>query len=303
MNTCKAITNKGIQCKNPALPGSLFCWRHHPRFIITFISVVVVVAFIIGLLAGVLEISDRFRGLAPTKIPSVSIAATPLTQAQPSSITPMPKGREPSANLQSFWIGKDYYHPSGKMGDISDIEIERDVEVDRFTYETLGRGPHEWDWKCRDGKLNFEPARFGGVYYLDPPGNWGEKPGFDLRGIRRVLKWEARSVTGTVIVEFIIGGIDWVWDKREECRKVDPSWPDSMPRTVVGRATLTENWQPFTYDLTKMPEDNFKNLIGGFAWVIEWGTTGVKLDSTATPPRPVQPKTFIIEIRNIRYER
>lgn len=211
-----------------------------------------------------------------------------------------PVGRPPGT-YQTFSIGKDYYHASGKMGDIGDIDIARGAEIDRFTYEALGRGPHEWDWKCRDGKPNSEPAQFAGVMYLDPPNNWGANPGFDLRGNRRVLMWEARSVTGAVIVEFIIGGVDWVWDEKQECRKISPLCPDSMPRTVVGRATLTENWQSFSYDLTKVKEEYFKNLIGGFSWVITWGSNGVLLNQDRTGP--VQSKTFIIEIHNIRYER
>ncbi len=256
---------------------------------------------------AVLQPSEMAR--VPTSKPMPTITPTPVwlstqtpTLLATPTFTPSPCeiGRPPG-NLQSFYIGQDYYHPSGIMGDIGDVNIVRDVGQDRFTYETIGREPHEWEYKYINGTPNPRPAQFAGVMYFDPPGNFGQEPGFDLRGIHRVLKWEARSVTGEITVEFIIGGAVWVWDEKER-KRVSPSCPDSLRRVSLGMKKITESWQSFEYVLANIPEDNFKNVIGGFAWIIAWGDK-VQLNPTATPPRSLQPKTFTIEIRNIRYER
>ncbi len=251
-------------------------------------------------LGKILAVFPRRLSLLTTLLLLVGLAGLFLLVINPlSPPSPVKVGR-PIGNVSSFSIGRDYYHPSGIMGDIGDVRIARPADLDRFSYETLGRGPREWDLKCRYGKLNPEPAQFAGVMYLDPPGNWGNQPGFDLRGVRRVLNWEARS-TSPVIVEFIIGGVNRIWDEKEECKSVVPEWQDSMPRTVVGRGTLAEDWQSFQYEFTNMPANNFANLIGGFAWVVEWGAIQVELNQERTGPVCI--KTFSIEIRNIRYER
>lgn len=209
---------------------------------------------------------------------------------------------KPPDNSELFLVYPNY-DPSGYMGDSGDITVEKSPEVVRFIYETKARGPHEWEWKYVKCELNSRPCQFAGVVYLDPPNNFGERPdgGFDLRE-SRYIRWEARSVTGTVNVEFVIGGIDWRWDDQKECPdRVSVPHPGSMPRVSLGIKTLTEHWQPFEYDLSNQPEDNLKRVVGGFAWVISWGSNQVRLNEAGTGPE--QPETFVIEIRNIRYER
>lgn len=194
-----------------------------------------------------------------------------------------------------------HYAPSGKMGDTFDITILKYSEVVRFTYDAMGRGPHEWDYKYIGGEVNPQPAQFGGVMYLDPPNNWGWCcGGFDLRGTRDAVKWEARSLNGPVNVEFVIGGVVWGWDDNNKERVTVP-YPDSMPRNSLGVRSLTEVWQLFELDLSQLPEDHFKRVVAGFGWVIDWGSNGIQLNEAGTGP--VQPETFEIEIRNVRYER
>ncbi|MGH9823400.1 MAG: hypothetical protein ACREDR_09125, partial [Blastocatellia bacterium] len=191
------------------------------------------------------------------------------------------------------------YDPSGVMGDVGDISIERDVGAIRFKYETQGRGPHEWDWKYRDSMVNPEPAQFAGVMYLDPPNNWGDQPGLDLRGYKTV-KWDARSLDGEVKTEFVIGGVVWKWNNEEKI-KTAVFCPDSMPRISLGLKNLGDVWQSFEYEISDQPDDDFTSVIGGFGWVITWSSNGVQLNEARSGP--VQPRTFKIEIRNIRYER
>ena len=214
--------------------------------------------------------------------------------------TPSERIGKPVGNSESFLIYPNY-DPSGYMGDIGDITVKKDPAVVGFIYEICGRGDHEWDYKYINGELNPNPAKFAGVMYLNPPNNWGMESdgGFDLRGFRSI-KWEARSLQEEVNVEFIIGGITWIWDDDNKMRQ-SALYPGSMPRDSLGIYTLNKNWQEFQVNLSDHPEDDFQYVVGGFSWVIDWGSNQVDLDNPGTCPE--QPKTFTIEIRNIRYER
>jgi len=216
----------------------------------------------------------------------------------PSIVEPV-IGRSPG-KPESFSVYPNY-DPSGYMGDTGDIvNVNKDPEGVRFTYEARGRGTHEWQWKYINGVLNPNPARFAGVMYLCPPNNWGQEPGFNLRAFRRAIAWEARSLSDEVNVEFVIGGINWVWDEEKEV-KVSPPCPDSLRRKSLGIYTLTEQWQSFEVELPDIPKEEFVNVIGGFAWLITWGSNEIQPNETGTGPK--EPRTFVIEICNIRYER
>lgn len=188
------------------------------------------------------------------------------------------------------------------MGDIGDlIDPAKGPIGVRFRYDVQGRGPQEWDLKYLANKeLNPNPAKFAGVMYLCC--GFGDRPGFDLRAFRRAIAWEARSLSGEVNVEFVIGGIDWIWDEINRV-KVSPPCPDSLKRKPLGIKTLNEQWQSFEVVLSDKPEEEFENVIGGFAWMITWGSSKIELNPTTTPPAPKNPTNFEIEIRNIRYEK
>lgn len=201
------------------------------------------------------------------------------------------------------FLAQSFFHPSGMMGDIGDITIERRTGVDRFTYDVRGKGPHEWEYKyvkCRPDSL---PARFAGVMYLNPPNNFGEVEdgGYDLRRFHR-LKWEARCITGEVNVEFVAGGVNWKWNDTVQCPKKEPTpYPCSLPRTSLGIKRLTEAWQSFEYEFTAGQEKQLRRLVGGFAWVIAASSNGVTWDSDRSAPNVAA--RFTIELRNIHYER
>jgi hypothetical protein len=209
-------------------------------------------------------------------------------------------GQQPGST-ELFLVGDHYDPTSGLMGDTGDITVERGVDAVTFVYETLGRSPHEWDWKYVDGELNPAPARFAGVMYLNPPNNWGscETGGFDLREVRGKIVWEARSVQGEVNVEFVIGGIEWNWNN-EEGTKEDVPYRDSMPRKSLGVQKLTEQWQEYRYDLSKLPDRYLQCVVAGFGWIASWGSNNVYLNDEGTGPE--QPRTLVFQIRNIVYE-
>jgi hypothetical protein len=257
------------------------------------------------------EIFDRAREAVYTaslakQIPWVASSViggfcfTDLTSpSSSSSSSPSPCKGSSSGAGASFSIEKDYA-PSGIMGDIDDVQIIPTGNSCIFEYATTGKGPHEWDLKYVNGELNPEPARFGGVFYLAPPNNFGTVcGGVNLQGFRR-LKWEARSLGSDVEVEFIIGGIAWIWDEKNK-RQIPPPYPDSMPRVSLGQKTLTPKWQTFEVDLSDREGSQFDRVVNGFSWLVRWSSNGVKVKADHSGPDQV--KTFKFEIRNVRYER
>lgn len=195
------------------------------------------------------------------------------------------------------------YDPSGYVGDTGDIKsvAKEPGGLVRFTYIAKGQRPHEWEYKYIDGVLNLTPCQFAGVLYLDSPNNFGTDPhgGYDLRG-RHIIKWQARSLNGPAYVEFVAGGVVWMWDEKTHTRVPVP-YPDSMPRTSLGIQELTETWQTFQFDLSALSQDELRDVVAGFGWVITWDSNGVELNDAGTEAQ--QPKTFIIEIQGIAYER
>jgi hypothetical protein len=94
--------------------------------------------------------------------------------------------------------------------------------------------------------------------------------------------------------------MDWIWDQANNVIQ-SVKYPDSMPGDSLGIYTLTPAWQEFQVTLAEHIEDHFKYVVGGFAWIIDWGSNNIELDNPGTCP--LQPKIIQIEIRNIRYER
>lgn len=275
-----------------------------------------IVAALLGALGLIIStiIEKRPVPLPPTLTntitPSSTNASTPTFTPAPTqptlTPTPTPLTGKPVGDIHMLPI-MNAYDPSGHMGDIGDITVAKQGEVIRFTYDTRGRGPYEWDWKYVDCAANPNPARFSGVMILDPPNNWGtiKDGGHDLRGFK-TIRWEARSLSGDVYVEFLMGGVAWQWkhDDQTNCwAKESVPYPDSMPRLSLGVKLLNEKNQSFEYDLSSLPAEYLQKVVGGFGWTVSWGDNGVELDPNATTPQPLQPRKIVIEISNIRYEK
>lgn len=238
-------------------------------------------------------------------LPTQGVAFPPVsTETVAPTYTPTLRAGRPAGNVQSFSV-IDNYDPSGILGDVGDVTVAKKVNSVEFTLETQAREPHEWDWKYVDCVLNPNPAYFGGVMFLDPPSNWGNYPGRDLRGFK-TIKWESRSLGGNIYAEFLIGGVLWQWklDDKTNCwTKMPVPYSDSMPRISLGIKQLTSQSQSFQYDLSDLPEEYFRNVVGGFGWTISWSANGVDINDRSTPPGPVQSKTIVIEVSSIRYEK
>jgi hypothetical protein len=215
--------------------------------------------------------------LDPSK--TLAVTSTELLTLVPS-LTPTPQNRvcKPIASGQPFSVIANY-DPSGQIGDLGDIpSVWKNSEIVHFEYETQGLGPHD------------QPAKFGGVMFLDPPNNWGTDPegGYDLRSVRKSIHWEARSVEGAVNVEFLIGGVRWAWNEELKSKEKVP-FPDTLPRTSLGVYSLTPEWQEFRYSLTAIKDNSFGCVVAGFGMMINWGSAG-------------QNQKYGVEVRNIFYE-
>ncbi|HJR80939.1 MAG TPA: hypothetical protein VJ821_12760 [Anaerolineales bacterium] len=162
-----------------------------------------------------------------------------------------------------FYIYKDagwpnnHFVPSGKMGDIGDIHMNQVYTENPHTgnsaikvvYDPAGAGPNDCDFS--------PPCRWSGVYWLEPPKNWGLDPalegsGVDLSEYSRLKLWARADRSCTI--KFLVGGID------------NP-YGDSLkiPREKV--VNLAQQWQEVEIDLAGA---DLSYIIGGFAWVADW---------------------------------
>ena len=139
------------------------------------------------------------------------------------------------------------FSPSGWMGD---------GEYGRKYIDFLGAdtsNPHSPPTSIKV-IYRLRPGRWAGIYWLNWPDNWGEKPGNNYAGknLTRLTFW-ARGETGNEIIEFKAGGID------------NPSKPyrDSFIRTT-GRVKLSTDWKQYEIDLSGA---DLSSVIGGFCWV------------------------------------
>ncbi len=99
---------------------------------------------------------------------------------------------------------------------------------------------------------NNSGTRWAGIYWQNPPNNWGNIPnaGFDLRGATKLTFWARGERGGEVINEFKVGGI------------VSGEYPDSDSASI-GPIRLTKDWKKYEIDLRGK---DLSYIIGGFCW-------------------------------------
>lgn len=171
-------------------------------------------------------------------------------------------GMEPPSEttFYVYWdadYADNHFTPSGYMGDIGDILIDRVYEQDshsgftsiRVVYDAIGKGPNECDYS--------PPCKWAGVYWQQPPNNWGEteawkNEGFDLSEYTNLKFWAKGGSNCTI--EFLVGGIGGPYG-------------DSLVFKRNKLIKLTERWQEYLIDLS---DANLTYIIGGFGWVSNW---------------------------------
>ncbi|MBI3252713.1 MAG: hypothetical protein HYZ52_05320, partial [Candidatus Omnitrophica bacterium] len=139
-----------------------------------------------ALAAGLLfQGCEKAEGVGPVVATSApSEKAAPRVSAKVS----------PSGVFKTFPIYTDakspdnHYVPSGWMGDYGDIQFD----------DSWATNPHGGSTAVKVSYSNkaTQGARWAGVYWQNPPNNWGTRPGgYDLTGAKKLTFW-ARGEKG-----------------------------------------------------------------------------------------------------------
>ena len=137
----------------------------------------------------------------------------------------------------------NHFAPSGWMGDFGDVNLNSEYLQDAHSGSTCIR--ISYSAKQTQG------SGWAGIYWQNPPNNWGEaKGGFDLTGYNKLTFWARGENGGEVIEKFKVGGIKG-------------TYPDSL-EVDMGPAILTKDWQEYSVNLAGQ---DLSYVSGGFCWV------------------------------------
>lgn len=136
----------------------------------------------------------------------------------------------------------NHYAPSGWMGDRDDILYN----------DGWGKGAYSGQ-TCI--KISYIPSyvseeKWAGMYWQDPPNNWGSKRGgFDLNGARKLMFWIRGERGGEVINDIYIGGLKGKY--ADTCS------------AAIGPVKLTKEWARYEINLEGK---DLSRIVGGFGW-------------------------------------
>ena len=128
------------------------------------------------------------------------------------------------------------------MGDFGDIKVN----------EKFSKKPHSGNTCIQIvyGNKASQGARWAGVYWQNPPNNWGTRPGgFDLTGAKKLTFWARGEKGGERIEEFKIGGITGEYADSDVAG--------------IGPVKFGKDWQRYTIDLQGK---DLSSISGGFCW-------------------------------------
>ena len=136
------------------------------------------------------------------------------------------------------------YYPSGWMGDWSDITFDDQHTGSPYSGRTCIR--------INYAAQGSQGMNWAGIYWQNPPNNWGNlEGGFDLTGFEKLI-FRARGHYGGEKAEFKVGGI------------TGPYGDSLKPAESTGVITLTNTWQEYSIDLVG---EDLSHIVGGFCWV------------------------------------
>ncbi len=181
---------------------------------------------------------------------SILLSAALLLSATLSYAEEVPKGAPVSEGgaFKMFKIYTDakspdnHYIPSGWMGDYGDIKYD-DKHMEN---------PHSGTTSLKVAFTNkaTQGARWNGIYWQNPPNNWGTRPGgYDLTGAKKLTFWARGDKGGERIEEFKMGGITGEYADSDVAG--------------IGPVVLTTEWQQFTIDLEGK---DLSSISGGFCY-------------------------------------
>jgi len=187
--------------------------------------------------------------------------ALPLLAAKPKPAASAAKG--------TFYIYADkgarvnHFAPSGWMGDYGDIKLNDG--------ETENPADGKTCIKVSYAAKGAQGANWAGIFWQQPPNNWGDKPGgYDLSNMKRLTFWARGAEGGEKIAEFKVGGITG-------------EHGDSDSQSI-GPVVLTKDWKKYTIDLA---DKNLSHIVGGFCW---------------SASRDDNPNGFTLYLDEIRFE-
>ncbi len=137
----------------------------------------------------------------------------------------------------------NHYAPSGWMGDFGDMSLNDQYLQDSHS----GTSCIQITYPAK----KTQGAGWAGIYWQNPPNNWGERRGgFDLTGYNKLTFWARGENGGEVIEKVKIGGIKG-------------TYPDSL-EVEMGPVLLTKDWKKYTLNLVGR---DLSYVSGGFCWV------------------------------------
>ena len=181
-----------------------------------------------------------------------------LEPERPSSSVVQPRQDSPQVvksdgGFQPFALESKYF-PSGWMGYITGVKGTGTLTLERQVVKLEGKDTIETRIEYKQG-----PEKgWAGIYWQHPDSNWGDEPGLDLTGAKRITFY-ARGERGGEIVEFISGGIN-----------SGKKYKDMFKETT-GPTPLTKEWTKYSIDLSRFKNKELSNVIGAFAWVASGG--------------------------------
>jgi hypothetical protein len=142
----------------------------------------------------------------------------------------------------NYLASGNHFYPTGWMGDYTDITMD----------EECSENPHSGPTCIKVIYSAEGQKRWAGVYWQNPPNNWGMADGgFNLSRARRLVFW-ARGEKGGEIVQFKMGGIAGYY-------------PDSAVATA-GLLTLENEWRRYEINLSGK---DLSYISGGFCFVVK----------------------------------
>jgi len=154
-----------------------------------------------------------------------------------------------SVQAKEFWVYKDrnarenHYVPSGWMGDYGDVKMNDQCAENPYSGTTCLQ--FVYTAKKTQGQ------GWAGMYWQNPPNNWGSKKGgFDLTPFTKLTFWARGGKGGEVLQKFVIGGLKG-------------TYADSAS-VEFGPVELTDTWKQYTINLVGK---DLTYISGGFGWV------------------------------------
>ena len=135
----------------------------------------------------------------------------------------------------------NHYICSGWMGDYGDLKLDIGSTEDPYLGETCIKITYS-------GK-GTQGARWAGMYWQNPPNNWGTVDGgFDLSKATKLTFWAKGAKAGERIEEFKVGGLMGEYSDSDTAS--------------IGPVILNKEWTQYTIDLKGK---DMSYIIGGFA--------------------------------------